>query len=443
LLQLQPGAVIVSHLKPTSVDRRRFLKGSAAAASSLALAQAVHAGGNSQLRIGLIGCGGRGTGAATQALRADREVRLVAMADAFEDKVNSSLNQLMSDATIRQKIDVPAERRFHGFDAYQRVIDNVDVVLLCTPPGFRPIHLEAAVRARKHIFCEKPMAVDGPGVRRVIAAADQQRQNRLALVSGFCWRYHNGMRETVRRIHDGSVGNIVALQCTYNTQPVWYRERQPGMTEMQYQVHNWYNFTWLSGDFNVEQHCHSIDKMGWVMRNTYPVKCVGLGGRQQRSGPSSGHIFDHMSVVYEFADGIKCFSSCRQMTGCANDVSDYIMGTQGTAVLSHSTTSQMCRIINGPNRWSASPRDREDDMYQHEHNELFASIRRGEPINDGDWMAKSTLMAIMGRMACYTGREITWDQALNSQQDLSPPSYRWDQPMPEPEVARPGITRFS
>ena len=424
--------------KNSSLNRRRFLQASAAAAP-LALAQAVYAGGDAQLRIGLIGCGGRGTGAATQALRADREVRLTALGDAFEDKVTACLNQLQSDESIRAKIDVPPERRFHGFDAYQRVIDQSDLVLLCTPPGFRPLHLEAAVRARKHIFCEKPMAVDGPGVRRVIAAAEESRRQRLALVAGFCYRYEPAKRQTMARVHDGMIGDIVALQCTYNSGPIWVRQRAAGWTDMEYQMRNWYYYTWLSGDFNVEQHCHSLDKMAWAMKNAYPVRCVGLGGRQVRTGPEYGHIFDHMSVVYEFENGVKCFSNCRQMRGTANDVSDHVLGTLGKCdVMRH-------RIVAGPNLWMypAAQAAQDPDMYQSEHNELFASIRRGQPLNDGEWMGKSTLMAIMGRMACYTGQAVTWDQALNSRQDLSPPSYRWDQPMPEPEVARPGITRLS
>jgi predicted dehydrogenase len=398
----------------------------------------VHAGGDGVLRVGLVGCGGRGTGAASQALRADREVRLVALADAFEDRANSCYNQLRSDDAIRDKVDVPPERRYHGFDAYQNVIEQSDVVLLCTPPGFRPMHLEAAVRANKHVFCEKPMAVDAPGVRRVIAAAQDARRRNLSLVSGFCWRYHPGMRATFERIHDNAVGDITALQCTYNAGPIWVRQREEGWTDMQYQMRNWYYYTWLSGDFNVEQHCHSIDKMVWAMRNAHPVRCVGLGGRQVRTGPEYGHIYDHMSVVYEFENGVKCFSNCRQMRGTANDVSDYVMGTQGTVDV-------MRHRITGPNAWRY-PQDqerRDTNMYQVEHNELFAGIRNSRPINDGDWMATSTMMAIMGRMACYTGQVVTWDQALNSRQDLSPASYRWDQELPQWEVARPGITRLT
>jgi len=427
----------VSHSTSRSVNRRRFLQTSAAAASALTFAHGVHAGGDGVLRVGLVGCGGRGTGAASQALRADREVRLVALADAFEDRANSCYNQLRSDMAIRDKVDVPPERRYHGFDAYQRVIEQSDVVLLCTPPGFRPMHLEAAVRANKHVFCEKPMAVDGPGVRRVIAAAQDARRRNISLVSGFCWRYHPGMRATFQRIHDNAVGDIAALQCTYNTGPIWVRQREEGWTDMQYQMRNWYYFTWLSGDFNVEQHCHSIDKMVWAMRNAHPVRCVGLGGRQVRTGPEYGHIYDHMSVVYEFEGGVKCFSNCRQMRGrVANDVSDYVMGTRGTVDV-------MRHRITGPNAWRYPADGDSTNMYQVEHNELFASIRNSRPINDGDWMATSTLMAIMGRMACYTGQEVTWDQAMNSREDLSPPSYRWDQELPQWEVARPGITRLT
>ncbi len=431
--------------KPTprqgDVDRRSFLKTSAAtAAVSLASVPLVHADGNDTLRVGLIGCGGRGTGAASQALRADRHVRLVAMADAFRDRLEGSLANLQRDNGLAQKIEVPAERRFVGFDAYQQLINSgIDVVLLCTPPGFRPLHIEAAVRAGKHIFAEKPVAVDGPGVVRVLAACEQAKQRKLSIVSGLCWRYHEGMRQVVRRIHDGEIGDITTLQCNYNTGALWHRPRLQGMTDMEWQMRNWYNFTWLSGDFNVEQHVHSLDKMAWVMKNEYPIRCYGTGGRQLRIGPEYGHIFDHMAVVYEFANGVRCFSMCRQQAGCANDVSDTIWGTKGTAEL----LSRYRIVGRNGQMWSAPRKAVQADMYQTEHNELFASIRSGNPINDGDWMTKSSLMGIMGRMACYTGQVITWDQALKSKEDLSPPRYDWAVPLPLPALARPGITAFS
>jgi predicted dehydrogenase len=431
-------------------SRRQFLKSglaataAATAAATLSQIPAVHAGGSSLLKVGLVGCGGRGSGAASQALRADQNVKLWAMGDAFQNRLDGCLQQLQQDGAIAEKIDVPPERRFVGFDAYQQVINSgVDVVLLATPPGFRPIHLDAAVRAGKHVFCEKPMAVDGPGVRRVLAAADEARRRRLSLVSGFCWRYFPAMRETVRRIHDGAVGDILALHCDYLTSPIWHVNREPSWTEMEYQMRNWYYFTWLSGDFNVEQHVHSLDKMGWVMQNQYPVRCYGLGGRQVRTGPQFGHIFDHMSVVYEFGNGVRCFAFCRQQANCFSETTDLVVGSRGKATLLGPNASTSYHI-SGANPWRYPASRLRDDpnMYQVEHNELFASIRSGNPINDGEWMAKSTLMAIMGRMACYTGATVTFDQALNSHEDLAPSAYRWDGAPPVPPVARPGETRL-
>jgi predicted dehydrogenase len=419
---------------PKNLSRRRFLQTTAiATTATLAATPFVHAGGNGTLKVGLIGCGGRGTGAATQALRADRNVKLWAIGDAFRDRLDESLRNLNRDQAIAAKIDVAQEREFVGFDAYQQVINSgVDVVLLATPPHFRPMHLEAAVRAGKHIFAEKPVAVDGQGVRRVLAACQDARRRNLSVVSGLCYRYNDGMRQVMQRVHDGGVGDIVALHTNYNTGALWHRPRQPGWSDMEWQMRNWLYFTWLSGDFNVEQHVHSLDKMAWAMNDRYPIKCVGLGGRQVRTGPEFGHIFDHMSVVYEYENGIKCFSHCRQQAGTHNDVSDYVMGTQGIAEC-------MRYRITGRNAWQAERQAQRGDMFQKEHDELFASIRNSRPFNNGDYMAKSSLMAIMGRMACYTGREITWDQALNSREDLSPPRYDWIE-LPVPAVARPGVT---
>jgi predicted dehydrogenase len=433
--------------KQPAPSRRQFIKAAvatSAAAATLSQVSFVHAGGTNVLKIGLIGCGGRGTGAASQALRADQHVKLWALGDAFQNRVDGCLQQLQNDGAIVGKLDVAAERRFAGFNAYQDVINSgVDVVLLATTPHFRPMHLEAAVQAGKHVFCEKPMAVDGPGVRRVLAAAVEARRRRLSLVSGFCWRYYNAMRETVQRIHDGAIGDVQVLHCNYLTQPVWYVNRQPNWTEMEYQMRNWYNFTWLSGDFNVEQHVHSLDKMGWIMQNQYPVRAYGTGGRSVRPPSNGGNIFDHMSVVYEFGNGARCFAMCRQQPNCFSETTDWVVGTRGKAnLLGRGTPSY---AITGANAWRYPvARLREDtDMYQSEHNELFASIRAGNPINDGEWMAKSTLMAIMGRMACYTGAAITFEQALNSQESLAPAAYRFDAPIPVPAVARPGETRFS
>lgn len=427
------------HASP-GTSRRDFLKSSATAVGATVAVQlgstGVHAAGSDIIRIGLVGCGGRGTGAAGQALHADPGVRLVAMGDMFPDRLRDSLNQLKRDDELAKRIEVTPEHCFTGFDAYKQVIaSGVDVVLLATPPHFRPAHIKAAVEAGKHIFAEKPCAVDGPGVRSVLASAAEAKKKNLSLVAGLCWRYHNGMRETFKRIHDGSVGDIVALQCTYNTRGLWFHDRKPEWTDMEWQLRNWLYFTWLSGDFNVEQHVHSLDKMAWAMKNEYPVKAVGVGGRQVRTEPKFGHIFDHHAVVYEFANGVKCFSCCRQQNGCASDVSDHVMGTQGVCdVMKHK--------ITGAHAWQfPAAKNRGDNMYQNEHNELFASIRAGKPINDGEWMSKSSLMAIMGRMATYTGQVITWDMAMNSKEDLTPPKYAFG-PLPVPPVAMPGVTKF-
>jgi predicted dehydrogenase len=299
------------------------------------------------------------------------------------------------------------------------------------------MHIRAAVAARKHIFAEKPVAVDVPGAKTVLEACTEARRHRLSIVSGLCWRYHLGKRATMARIHDGAVGDIVAIHTSYNTGTLWNRAREQGWSDMEFQMRNWLYYTWLSGDHIVEQHIHSLDKVAWAMRDTYPTKAVGLGGRQVRTGPEFGHIFDHHAVVFEYANGAKCFSFTRQQAGCANDVNDYILGTQGKC-------NMMAHRITGRNEWSypAAQNRQDPDMYQNEHNELFRSIRRGEPINNGEWMTKSTLMAIMGRMATYTGQEITWDRLMESTQNLSPQRYAWGE-MPTPEVAKPGVTRFS
>ena len=438
-------------MSSSSTNRRAFLKASAASAALAYVPTFVHAqANNGTLKVGLIGAGGRGTGAAQQALLADRDVKLWAVGDAFEDRVTGCLNQLRARPNIANKIDVPRERQFTGFDAYSQVINSgVDVVCLCTPPHFRPMHLEAAIRAGKHVFCEKPMAVDAPGVRRVAALAEQARQRRLSVVAGFCWRYYDPMRQTVRRIHDGAIGDVTALHTNYLTGALWHRERTEGMSDMEWQMRNWPYFTWLSGDYNVEQHCHSLDKMMWVMRNTPPLRAYGVGGRQTRTDEMFGHIFDHMAVVYEFPNNVRCFAFCRQQAGTHGETTDHIIGTRGRANLlgvSQQDRNWPAYSISGETTWRlpAAQQRAAVDMYQSEHNELFASIRNSQPINDIDWMHKSTMLAILGRMVCYTGQMITWDQAMNSQESLTPPDgYRWDRAPAIPAVARPGVTRFA
>src|SRR5262249_6065296 len=314
-----------------STSRRAFLASSVAA---VAAAPSLYAAGDDVLKVGLIGCGERGTGAAVNALKADKNVKLSRMADAFEDRLNSSLENLLAKKDVAHKVDVKPDARFVGFDAYKDVIERCDVVLLTTPPHFRPLHFKAAVEAGKHIFAEKPVAVDAPGVRSVLATCEAAKKKNLSVVSGLCLRYDSGFRETVRRLHDGAIGDILVLQANDYRGSNWGKPRQPEWTDMQYQMRNWYNFTWLSGDFNVEQHVHFLDVCAWVMKNEYPVRAVGLGGRQVRTGEEFGHIYDHFAVVYDYASGAKLFSNCRQQQGCAKDMSAHVAGTKGRVELS-------------------------------------------------------------------------------------------------------------
>jgi predicted dehydrogenase len=420
------------------LSRRKFIQSSSAflaataVAGPAALGQGVHISGGDTLRVGLIGCGGRGTGAAAQALAADPATKLVAMGDAFSDRLGQSLQTLREQAGIASRIDVPADRWFVGFDAYKGVIENSDVVLMATPPHFRPMHIKAAVSAGKHIFAEKPVAVDSPGVRSVLESCEEARRKKLAVVSGLALRYSYGYRETIKRIHEGALGELRTLQANDFRGPLWVKPRQAGWTDMEWHMRNWYYFTWLSGDFNVEQHVHMLDLCSWVLRDVYPARAYGIGGRQVRTSPEYGNIYDHHSVIYEYADGVKLFANCRQQAGCMNDISTHVMGAKGTAALSGSGLE-----IRTGSRWVY--RGEKNNQSQTEHDEMFASIRNGTPINNGEYMSKSTLLAIMGRMATYTGQSVTWEQALNSREDLSPESYDWNAKPPESKVAMPGI----
>ncbi|MEN6428339.1 MAG: Gfo/Idh/MocA family oxidoreductase [Phycisphaerales bacterium] len=424
-------------------SRRQFLKTSSVAAigsaltSSLAFSAARSSGGI--LKIGLIGCGGRGSGAAAQALSTGEDVVLTAMGDAFADRVQGSRKSLASDENFGKRVKVPDDACFVGLDAYQKVIDSgVDVVLLASPPGFRPQHLKAAVEAGKHIFCEKPMATDAPGVRSVLESAAKAKEKNLALVAGFCWRYHLARRAFYEKVHQGAIGSIRAIYATYLSGPVKpmppANTRPAGMSDVEWQVRNWYNFTWLSGDGLVEQACHSVDKIAWAMNGVLPLKAVGTGGRQFPN--NEGNIFDHIDVFYEFPDGVRAFMAQRQISNCYSDNSDYLMGSDGLGTIKGWEEP----TITGKETWRY--RGPKSDMYQVEHNELFDCIRKGKPINDGIWMAHSTLMAIMGRMAAYSGKEITWDMAMNSQEQLVPDNLTWDMALPIKPMAMPGTAEF-
>jgi len=431
------------HVSPSRRDLLRgavatTVVGSYASASPSVLRRP---GGAEMLKVGLIGCGGRGTGAAVNALRADPNVKLWALADTFADHLESSLNSLLTSedtADLRDKIDVPPERRFTGWDAYKGVIESCDVVLLATSPHFRPLHLRAAVEAGKHTFVEKPIAVDGPGVRHVRESCELAKQKGLSVVSGLCYRYEHKKRETVKRLQDGAIGELVAMHTTYNAGGLWLRERKPEWSEMEYQMRNWLYYTWLSADHIAEQHIHSLDKVAWIA-GSYPVRCVSTGGRAERLGPEYGHVYDHFSTVYEFKGGLKAFSYCRQFAGqVQTEVSDWILGTRGKC-------NVQAAEIDGGAGWNWKWRGKEDepdDMYQNEHDELFAAIRAGTPLNNGQYMCDSTLMAIMGRMSAYTGQALTWEQAAASNEVLAPARYEWG-PIETPPVARPGVTQFA
>lgn len=422
----------------TEINRRNFLAGSAAGA--FAAAQLIQTSSAAQeagsLRVGLVGCGGRGTGAAAQALNADKNVKLVAMGDAFADRLETSLKTLRAQEEITAKIDIRPEQCFTGFDAYQKVIDQCDVVLLATPPHFRPMHIAAAVKAGKHIFAEKPCAVDAPGVREVLASCEEAKRKKLAVLSGLCLRFSAGYRAMIKRIREGAIGEVRSLQANDFRGPIWVKPRQPGWTDMEYHMRNWYYFTWLSGDFNVEQHVHMLDLCAWVMGDQYPVSAMGTGGRQARTGPEYGNIYDHHSVIYEYPGNVRLFATCRQQANTASDISATVFGSKGVAHFSHRGS-----YIQTDKRERFE--GERDNIYQIEHDEFFASIRADAPMNNGEYMSKSSLMAIMGRMATYTGQKITWDEAMNSQEDLSPASYDWNAQPPVSEIAVPGTTKLT
>ena len=421
-------------MKESRLSRRDFLKSSAASAVLLgagSLAQGVFAAGSDELRVGVIGCGGRGTGAAYDCLKADPGVKIVALGDLFKDRVDGCFNNLTGNADFKSRVDITPERCFTGFDNFEKVIaGGVDMVILGAPPGFRPAHLKAAVEAGKHVFMEKPVAVDGPGVRTVMQAGDLAAQKKLGIVAGTQRRHEAPYIETMKRINEGAIGEVVAAQCYWNTGGLWNHGRKPEWTDMEWQVRNWLYFTWLSGDHIVEQHVHNLDAINWAM-GAHPVKCVGMGGRQVRTDPAYGSIFDHFCIDYEYPSGARMMSMCRQIDGCCGNVSERVAGTKGTS---------NCRdTIRGATDWkyegpSPSP-------YVQEHADLIASIKAGKPLNEARQVAESCLTAIMGRMSAYTGQEVTWEQALNSKEDLTPAKLELG-PLPVAPVAVPGKTAF-
>jgi predicted dehydrogenase len=433
----------------TNPTRRTFLQSTAATAAGAALlSSGVHAAGSDTIRVGLVGCGARGRGAAEQALTADPSglSKLVAVGDAFADQIDTALNVIGgNDEHLAKRVDVPPSRRFVGLDAYKHVIEASDVVLLTTPPGFRPIHLQAAVDAGKHVFMEKPVAVDAPGVRKVMAACERAKEKNLSVVCGLQQRYDRPRPDAVQRIHDGAIGDILAVKSAWiGNMPAkkFPMPRKPEWSDLEWQVRNWYWWTWLSGDHIVEQAVHSIDKGTWVLGDKPPVAAVGLGGLQSRMAtdhdqvfdPQRGQIFDHHAVIYEYPNERRHFHYCRQVKNSFNDQGTQVFGTKGVCLVERG----VIRDLAGKEVWRY--RGEKPNPYQVEHDVLFAAIRSGKPVNQGDYVARTTMIAIMGRMATYTGQRVTWEQAFHSKEDLSPPRYEWG-PLPTPQVAIPGKTK--
>lgn len=416
--------------------RRTFLKSTAAVgavgATNAFLARSAHAAGSDIIKVGLVGCGGRGNGAAKNAMTADPGCRLTAIAEVFYNRMEEGKKQLRK--SLGDQYEVPDDQCFTGWEALEQILaTDIDVILLATPPGFRPAQMEAAVNAGKHVFCEKPVAVDPVGVRRVMAASEKAKEKGLSVVSGLCWRYDLGVKATMEKIHSGAIGEIVSIQENYLTSTLWLRNPQPDWTPMHRQVLNWLYYKWLSGDHIVEQFIHSLDKAMWLHHDVPPIKCYGSGGRQVRTSTDYGDIYDHFSVVYEWADGTRCFASTRQMSDCFNETEDFVFGTKGTAKV-------LANKISGQETWSYE--GKKPSMYDLEHVALMNAIRRNEPINNGDYMCKSTMMAIMGREAAYSGQTITWDQMMASEMKLGPDKPTWGE-APAVEVPMPGRYRFT
>ncbi|CAN5765857.1 Gfo/Idh/MocA family oxidoreductase [soil metagenome] len=421
-------------------SRRDFLKTSALAAgvagtASLGTIPSVFAAGDETIKVGLIGCGGRGTGAAEnicEAAGSTYNVKLHAMGDVFENRLDGSFDRLKRNEKVGDKFDVSEDRKFVGFDAYKKVTDCCDLVLLATPPGFRPQHIEYAVEQGKHIFAEKPVAVDSAGVRKILASYEQAKSKGLGIVAGTQRRHQAPYIDSLNRILDGAIGDVVSARVFWNQGNIWAHPRQPGEDDMHYQVRNWYHFLWLCGDHIVEQHIHNMDVARWALGDVNPVRCVATGSQFVNTGPEFGESYDNFYVDYEFPDNVHVHSMCRQINGCANNVSETIVGTKGQ------WTSQGYRFSG-----QARERVRGEGVpaMVQEHIDLLESIANGEPLNELKRVAESTLMAIMGRTSAYTGKEVSWEDILTSELDTFPESLEWG-PRPDLILPKPGITEL-
>ena len=433
----------MSDLSP--IHRRSALKAGAALAAASALPASLYAAANEKpIRVGLVGCGGRGTGAAHNVLHAAPNVVVTAVGDAFESQAKGCQGRLngigKDDARIKElgnKVDLPDDRVFWGLDAYKKVINcpDVDYVILATPPGFRPLHITEAVNAGKHVFTEKPVGVDGPGIRAVLKAFDEANKKKLGAAAGTQRRHQLGYIETIKKIHDGAIGDLVTGRAYWNQGILWTRARKEGMTDLEYQMWNWYNYTWICGDHVVEQHVHNLDVLNWCF-NEHPKAVIAMGGRS-RSKPEYGHIFDFFSAQIEYSGDRHCISMARQISNCWNSVTEFVSGTKGNSHVGGFT-------INGKPAIERTAVRKATDPYVQEHTDLIESIRKGQPINELKNVAESTLTAIMVRESAYTGQRITWEQMLNSNKVyLDVANLNKDIVVPEWKVAVPGSTQLS
>jgi predicted dehydrogenase len=420
-------------------SRRDFLRSSAAlsAAASTGLFATAHAAGkNDTIKVAVVGCGGRGTGAAEnicEAAGTTYPIKIVAIAEAFPDRANNFVNALNKSEVAKGKVDLPPDRVFVGFDAYKKAIDAADLVILATPPGFRPGHIEYTIEQGKHLFTEKPVAVDGTGIRKVLAAAEKAKAKNLGVVAGTQRRHQAPYIESMKRIHDGAIGDLTSACVYWNQGNIWAIPRKPEWTDMEYQMRNWYHFVWLCGDHIVEQHVHNLDVANWAL-GAHPVRAVGMGGQQVNRKPEHGESYDHFAIDYEYPNNVHVMSMCRQIPDCENNVSELIVGTKGQWTSNgyrFSGEAGKDRIRGG----GINP-------YVQEHIDLLESITAGKPLNELKQVAESTLTAIMGRMSAYTGKAVTWEQAIESKLDTFPKELGWKVQLPPGTVAMPGQTEL-
>ncbi len=425
----------------TETTRRNFLKASTVAATiaatgTLGIRNSLYAAGSDIIRVGMIGCGGRNTGAAVQALTADKGARLVAMCDIFMDRVKAKRDILKKKKP--DQVIVDDDHCFAGFDGYKQIVESSDVVLIANAAKFHPLHAITAIQAGKHVFVEKPHGIDPAGVKMMQRASEVAKEKKLCLVSGLHSRYHPGYIETVKRIHDGAIGDVIAIEENFLRPPYGVIPRKEGLTELQWQCSTQYHFRWLSGDDVVQSLVHNLDRASWVMHNQAPVKCHGMGGRSTMIDPIYGDVFDHHAVVYEFENGVPIYAFCRTTTGCYGAYSSIVHGSKGKADIRKSR-------ISGDTTWSWKGKA---NAHQIEHDVLFSAIRSGNPVNNGDYMTRSTMVSVMGQISCYTGDEITWEKINQSdyfyppkadqcRDDMEPPvmpGHSGSYPVPKPGV---------